>query len=199
MKFKTALLTLTLLASLALTSTAQQLYTKDASGNFLPVLTTNATGVPFLSGPGMDLLESISTWTNWGVATFGIYEPASAGHKASCGCGAVALYNIATWAAAGIGIDWLDNQTTMPSCQFQLQAPFLLGGTNGVQVTPFAFTGVATAIGGSGGNNADVAGLFGAGVDVKISGGFGAFYAIEQRTGQPALWNLIGLRYSKAL
>jgi hypothetical protein len=190
-----------LTAALALPAlvSGQQLYTKDASGDFLPVLATNSVGVPFLSGPGMDLLESIGTWTNWGVATFGIYEPASAGHKASFGAGALALYNLAGWAATGIGIDYMNNQTTEPSAQFQLQAPFFLGGTNGVQVTPFAFTGIATPIGGSGAGNASVVGLFGAGLDVKISGGFGVFYAIEQRTGQPALWNLIGLRYSKAL
>src|ERR1035441_9178820 len=108
-----------LLAALALPATAQ-LYTKDAAGNFLPVL-SDTNGTPFLSGPAMNLISTLTTATNWGVAGFGILAPASAGHKASMGAGLVALYNINTYMASGIGIDWLDNQTTMPSGQFQLQ------------------------------------------------------------------------------
>jgi hypothetical protein len=174
-----------------------QLYERNVDGSYSPVtLATNAAGMPFLSGPFVDIINTLGTATNWGVATFGIYEPASNGHKAAAGAGAVFLYNINTYMAAGIGIDWMNNQVTMPSGQFQLQAPLHLGGTNGVTVTPFAFTGVATPVSGMGSDNGTVVGLFGAGLDVKIYKGFGAFYAIEQRTGQPAPWNLFGVRWS---
>jgi hypothetical protein len=57
---------------------------------------------------------------------------------------------------------------------------------------------VATPVSGMGDNNGSVVGLFGAGLSVKIYGGLQGFYAIEQRTGQPSLWNLFGLAYSKA-
>ena len=184
-----------LTASLALSASAQQLYTKDASGNFLPVL-DQTNGSPFLSGPGMDLLSTLTTATNWGVAGFGIYAPASAGHKAQMGAGVLALFNINKYMATGVGLDTIGGQSTMPSGQFQLQAPFVIGGTNGLTITPFAFTGAATAISGGG---SGVVGLFGAGLDVKIYKGFGGFYAIEQRTGQSSRWNLFGLRYSVAL
>ena len=73
-----------------------------------------------------------------------------------------------------------------------------IGGTNGVVLTPFAFTGVATPVAGMGSENGSVVGLFGAGVSVRIYGGWQGFYAIEQRTGQPALWNLFGVGWSKA-
>ena len=189
---------LTLVCAAALVMPAAgQLYEKNADGSFTPItLNTNSTGTPFLSGPLVELLTTLSSATNWGVATFGIYEPKSDRHKASYGFGAVALYNINTYMAMGVGIDCLDNQVTMPSGQFQLQAPLHLGGTNGLTVTPFAFTGVATPVSGMGTDNGAVVGLFGAGLDVKIYKGFGAFYAIEQRTGQPNVWNLLGVRWS---
>jgi hypothetical protein len=175
-----------------------QLYSKTAEGQFVPVeLNTNAS--PFLSGPLVELLTTLSTATNWGVATFGIYMPASDHQKAAYGCGAIALYNINPYMATGIGIDWLDNQVTMPSGQFQLQAPLKIGGDKGLVVTPFAFAGVATPVSGMGEENGSVVGIFGAGLDVKVYGGLGVFYAIEERTGQPALWNIAGVRFSKAL
>jgi hypothetical protein len=183
----------------AMAQTGSQLYSKSADGSYTPVaLQTNVTGTPFLSGPLTDLLSTMSTATNWGVAGFGIYMPKSDAHKAAYGMGALFLYNINPYVAAGVGIDWLDNQTTMPSGQLQLQAPLHIGGTNGITVTPFAFTGVATPVSGMGDNNGSVVGLFGAGLSVKLYGGLQGFYAIEQRTGQPAVWNLIGLAFSKA-
>ena len=131
---------ITIAAALVAPALAQQTYTKNADGSFTPVvLSTNSSG-PFLSGPGMDLLSNLSSATNWGAATFGIYMPSSSGHKASMGAGAIFLYNINPYMATGLGIDWLDNQTTMPSGQFQLQLPISVGGTNGLLVTPFSFT-----------------------------------------------------------
>lgn len=199
MKIKTSLLTLTLLAAIALPASAQQTYVKDTNGNFVPfVLNTNSSG-PFLSGPAMNLLSTLSTGTNWGGAVGGIYAPATQGHKAQPGAFALFLYNLNTYMAAGLGIDYLGNQTTMPSCQFQFQLPFWLGGTNGLRATPFAGTGIAIPVSGMGNDNGTLVGLFLAGLDVKVYGGFGLFYAIEQRTGQPGPWHLLGFRYSAAL
>jgi hypothetical protein len=167
----------------------------DAQTISAPTLETNSSGA-FLAGPAIDLLKSLSKATNWGVSGFGIYRPASGASKATFGGGAVALYNISPYVATGVGIDMLDNQTTMPSGQVQFQAPFRIGGTNGVLLRPFAFTGIATPISGLGNNNGSVVGLFGAGLGVKIYGGFNAYYAIEDRTGQPAPWHLLGAAYS---
>src|ERR1035437_2945897 len=183
------------LPALAQTPTGQ-LYSQSADGSFVPVtLQTNISGTPFLSGPLTELLSTLSTATNWGVAGFGIYMPGGGGHKAAYGAGSLFLYNINPYIAAGVGIDWLDNHTTMPSGQLQFQAPLYLGGANGVRFTPFAFTGVATPVSGMGDNNGSLVGLFGAGLSVKIYGGFQGFYAIEKRTGQAAMWNLIGFAY----
>jgi hypothetical protein len=162
------------------------------------VLDTN-TSPPTLSGPFVDFLGSLSQATNWGVATFGIYTPhssTSSSSGASYGAGAVVLYNISPYVATGVGIDWLDKNVTMPSAQVQFQAPIRIGGTNGVIFRPFAFTGVATPVAGEGTDNGTAVGLFGAGIGVKIYKGFNAFYAIEQRTGEPSPWNLFGLAYS---
>jgi uncharacterized membrane protein (DUF441 family) len=161
-------------------------------------LETNLVGNPFLSGPLVDLLHSLSTATNWGVAAGGIYTASTPNHNGSSG-GAflVALYNITPWVATGIGVDWLDrNGVTMPSAQVQFQAPLLIGGTNGVMVRPFGFTGIATSISGLGNENGTVQGLFGAGLGVKVFKHFDAFYAIEVRTGFSDPWNLLGVAYS---
>ena len=184
---------LVFIAGLALAFTL----TSNAQIALNPVgLSTNAAGQPTLSGPFIDVLSKVATLTNWGVSTFGIYEPASGSHKSTFGAGALALYNITPVVATGIGIDYLENQVTMPSAQVQFQLPLLIGGTNGVLVRPFAFTGVATPIGGKGQDNGAVVGLFGAGLGVRIVGGLNAYYAIEQRTAQPAPWHLLGIAYS---
>lgn len=160
------------------------------------VLDTN-TSPPTLSGPFIDMLGSLSTATNWGIATFGIYTPKTdKPGKAGLGAGAVALYNITPYVATGVGIDWLNDDVTMPSAQVQFQAPLRIGGTNGVVVRPFAFTGVATPVAGMGDDNGNVVGIIGAGLGVKIWKGLNIFYGIEQRTGQPAPWQLFGAAYS---
>lgn len=170
------------------------------TAGYSQVLNTN-TNPPTLEGPFIDFLGSLSTWTNWGVAGFGIYTPRSTSTTktgSSFGAGLVALYNISPYVATGVGIDWLDNNITMPSAQVQFQAPFRIGGTNGLVVRPFAFTGIATPVAGEGPNNLDVAGIIGAGIGVKVYGGLNVFYAIEQRTGQDSVWNLFGIAYSKS-
>lgn len=167
-----------------------------ASTGYSQVLDTNSTP-PTLSGPFIDFVGSLATATNWGVATFGIYAPKSDNGKGTAGAGAVALYNITPYLATGIGIDWLEGgNVTMPSAQVQFQAPLRIGGTNGVLLRPFAFTGVATPVAGMGKDNGNVIGLVGAGMGVKIWKGFNAFYAIEQRTEQEGPWHLFGVAYS---
>lgn len=167
-----------------------------AMTGYSQVLNTNVNP-PVLEGPFIDFLGSLSTWTNWGIASGGIYAPRSPTGKSSVGAFAVALYNISPYVATGIGIDWLeDGNITMPSAQVQFQAPFLVGGTNGVTFRPFAFTGVATPVAGEGEDNGSVVGLVGAGMGVKIYKGFNIFYAIEQRTGEDSIWHLGGIAFS---
>lgn len=187
-----ALACLTASAAEIITATPEQPLT---SGTWEPV-TLNTNTSPLLSGPFVDILDKLTTATNWGVAAFGIYTPNSTttGKKAY-GAGAVFLYNINSYMATGLGIDWLENDVTMPNGQFQFQAPLKIA--NSLTLTPFVFTGIATPISGDGYNNGQVVGLFGAGLAAKVSGGFNVFYAIEQRTGQNSPWSLFGLAYSK--
>ena len=208
----------TVLALVCITFAAQPAETVTAtpgtpitSGTWIS-LGTNS-GSPFLSGPLIDAISTLGSATNWGVAAFGIYRPSIPGYldcsagtycvpvkekKAAYGGGILALFNLNTYFAAGLGFDMLEDQTTMPSCQFQLQLPVKIGGEKGVTVVPFGFTGAAIPVGGTGDENGTVEGLYGAGLNVKIYGGLGAFYAIEQRTGQDTQWHLFGLSYCKA-
>jgi hypothetical protein len=164
-----------------------------------PTLSSNATTLS-LSGPFMDMVGSLTVATNWGVAGGAIYAPHTQPNgKGSVGGFGVLLYNINDYVATGVGIDWLEgNGLTMPNGQVQFQAPLRIGGTNGIVLRPFAFTGIATPISGQDVEHGQVVGLFGAGLGVKLYGGLNAFYAIEQRTGQPGPWNLFGIAFSKS-
>jgi hypothetical protein len=185
-------ITTMILALACLTATAADIGTAPP---FEPV-TLNTNTSPLLSGPFVDILDKLTTATNWGVAAFGIYTPNSTttGKKAY-GAGAVFLYNINSYVATGLGIDWLENDVTMPSGQIQFQAPLKIA--NSLTLTPFVFTGIATPISGDCYNNGQVVGLFGAGLGAKVYDGFNVFYAIEQRTGQNSPWSLFGIAYSK--
>jgi hypothetical protein len=177
-----------------------QQFTKLPDGDYILNLSlTNSTPSPFFSGPMADLVSTVTTATNLGFATFGIYMPSTSSHKAAAGFGVLGMFNFNNYIGAGIGLDMLDNQVTMPNCQVQLQAPLVIGGVGGVTVTPLVFTGAATPVGGMGQQNGSAVGLFGGGLDVKVWGGFGAFIAAEQRTEQPAVWVIGGVRWSKAI
>jgi hypothetical protein len=184
-----------ILALACLTATAADIGTAPP---FEPV-TLNTNTSPLLSGPFVDILDKLTTATNWGVAVFSLQTPhsKSTGNPA-WGGGALFLYNFNSYFGAGLGIDYMDGNTTMPSAQMQLSAPLYVGGTNGVRVTPFGFTGIATPISGADYQNGSPVGIFGAGLGVRITGGLNAFYAIEQRTGEPSLWNVFGLTWSKS-
>jgi hypothetical protein len=171
-----------------------------ASASAQTTVNTNS-GTPVLSGPGVDFINSLTTWTNWGVAGGMIYAPQgrvdSAGKVHSTyGAFVTALYNITPWLASGIGLDYLDSNVTMPSFQTQIQVPFTIAGS--VTVTPFGFAGVYTPISGREGDNGNAGGLFGAGLAVNIVSGLKAVYAIENRTNERGPWHLFGLAYSKA-
>lgn len=172
-----------------------------ALSGYSQVLNTN-TNPPTISGPFIDFLGTLTTATNWGVTMFGIYTPKSSNPEKHgggvWGVGALALYNFNQYMGAGVGIDWLDNEVTMPSAQFQVQAPFRIGGTNGIIIRPVAFTGVSIPVAGDSPDNGTVEGLVGAGLALDIYKGFKVFYAIEQRTGQPASWQLFGVEWSKS-
>ena len=158
-----------------------------------PVILDTNPPIPILDGPLIDFLGQLANATNWGLATFAI---AANQQDSKLGAGGMIMYNINPWVATGVGIDWLDGELTVPSAQFQFQAPLRIGGSRGVLLRPFAFTGVALPIADDA--DAPVAGLIGAGLGIKIYKGFNAFYAIEYRTGQPGHWQLFGLAWSAA-
>ena len=178
-----------------ITATPEQPLT---TGTWSPVvLDTNMS--PLLSGPFVEILDTLTTATNWGVAAFGIQTPHSKSTgKPAYGAGALFLYNFNSYVGAGLGVDWIDGNTTMPSAQVQLSAPLFIGGANGLRLTPFAFTGIATPVSGSDYDNGTVVGIFGAGLGVRVTGGLNAFYAIEQRSGESSPWNIFGLAWSKS-
>lgn len=192
MKLKTVLL-----AALAIIMAESVLWSADTvtatpdkpitSGTWVTV-GTNDSG-PFLSGTLVDLVGDLSAATNLSAAVFGIE---SGGHY---GGGALLLYNVTKSVATGIGVDYLhksnDKQVTMPSCQFQFQTDITIASK--VTLRPFVFTGVATPISGKGSDNGSAVGLFGAGTGITIYKNLAAFYALEDRTGEPKPWNIFGL------
>lgn len=189
-----ALACLTASSAEIITATPEQPLT---SGTWEPV--TLDPNTPLLSGPFVEVLDKLTTATNWGVAIFSLQTPRSKSTgKPAWGGGALFLYNFNDYFGAGLGIDNMDGNTTMPSAQMQLSAPLFIGGTNGLRVTPFGFTGIATPVSGTDYDNGSPVGIFGAGLGVRIVGGLNAFYAIEQRTGEPSLWNVFGLTWSKS-
>lgn len=192
--FLSSVFCLLLFSLLLFSLQAQQFYTKNATGNFTPVvLETNATG-PFLSGPFMDLLSSVATWTNLTVAGYGIYDT---GTK-QAGFGLMALYNATSWGAAGIGLQDINGEVWMPNAQFQLQAPLTIAGT--VKVTPLAFTGIGVPIAGRGSENGTAVGIYGAGLAATLwsptsTSRLDAFFAVAKWTGfQGEQW-YAGLAY----
>lgn len=193
---KRILLSIGLLGLLALPAFGQY-FTTNSAGAFIPItLNTNGGSGPFFSGPIVDVLKDLSTATNWGFGAFSIIRPKAGNNPMALGGGAVALYNFNKFVGTGVGVDVLNNRVTMPSAQFQLQAPINLGGTNGVRATFFGLTGIATSVAGQGDDNYTVVGLFGGGLDVRIYKGLGLFYCAEYRTGEPTLWHLVGVRWA---
>lgn len=168
----------TLATAAAAETTAEQYYTKQADGAFVPVaLATNASGGPILSGAFMDLLTTMTTWSNIAIAPYGIYDT---GTKSE-GVGVLALYNLNRYTAGGIALQYLNGEIWMPSAQLQLQAPLTIGGK--VTVTPLAFTGIGTPISSDADHNGGVTGIFGAGLGVKITSHLDAFFALAKWTG----------------
>lgn len=155
-------------------------------------LNTN-TETPTLEGPFIDLLTSISTWTNLTLGAYGIYDT---GTKAG-GAGVVALYNATPFIAGGVGLQYLNDELWMPSGQVQFQAPFTIAGK--VKVTPLAFTGIGTPIAGGGdrnfADNHSVVGIFGAGLAVRTTEHLDLFVAAAKWTSFEGEQWYFGLAY----
>lgn len=126
--------------------------------------TANAqdTNTPsFIASP----LWGAVTGTNFMFATYGISGRDEAG-KSVFGGGVGLIYNFSQFAGAVVRLDAMDHQVWMPNGNFQLQAPVTLFGK--LTAVPFIFTGIATPIGGKGGHNGEVVGIFGAGLAVRL-------------------------------
>jgi hypothetical protein len=121
-----------------------------------------------IEGPLITLLTDITTATNLSIAPYAIYDT---GTK-SMGGGLLAVYNVTSWAAGGIGMQYLNQELWMPSAQFQLQAPVIINKS--ISLIPFVFTGIGTPIAGGSGkdfaDNGSAVGIFGGGMAVKVFG-----------------------------
>lgn len=109
------------------------------------------------------IIDFLSQGSNWMVAPYATYST----EDSKIGGGVAALYKVTDFVATGLRLDYIGSKFWMPSCQFQLQAPFVLLGK--LTVTPFTVAGLATPIGGGGNNNGSAIGIFGAGASVAIN------------------------------
>lgn len=126
-----------------------------------PVSLNTNTSPPTLSGPLIDVMGALATATNWVVAPFGTYSEADSKY----GGGIAAVYNITEAVGSMFRFDYLDRNFNMVSASMELQQPIVIAGK--LKVTTFAFSGIATTVGGAGTENGTVQGVFGAGMDFK--------------------------------
>lgn len=142
----------------------------SAQTNTPPV--TNAP--PNLGEIPSRILEFLSaTSTNWYIAPYGIYSSDTETFGAGIGAGYAITPNVVTV----MRIDYLNDEIWMPSGSVQLQAPIMLMGK--VQVTPFAFAGIATPLSGRGDDNRTAAGIAGTGLATRFNNHLGLIYDVE--------------------
>lgn len=132
------------------------------------------TNPPIITGPGTEIIKFLSSGTNWMISTYGIYDT---GTKRGGG-GIAVLKDVTDYIAVGIRVDYLNKNFWMPQADFQLQAPFQLFGK--VTVIPFAFTGIATPLGGRGSENHTPIGIVGIGAAIRIYKGLDAVTSYEK-------------------
>lgn len=135
-----------------------------------PASTNLPPTIPEIPGRILDFLSA--TASNWYVAPYGIYSSDTETFGAGIGVGYAITPNVVTV----MRMDYLNDEIWMPSGSVQLQAPILLMGK--VQVTPFAFGGIATPLSGRGDDNRTAAGIAGAGMATRFKR-VGLIYDIE--------------------
>jgi len=125
------------------------------------IKTSAQTNPPVIASPVMDAFSFLSTpSSNWMFAVYGI-STKSEGQ----GFGIGALYKVSENFGAVLRLDRIQNETFMPSGNFQVQVPVTLMGK--ITVVPFAFTGVATPINAQPGHEG-VVGIFGIGSAFRV-------------------------------
>lgn len=129
------------------------------------------------------ILDHLSAGSNWIVAAGGTI--ASGGTVDGSpkkvpnqyGGWVAGLYEINPYVLSGLRLDYLENSIYMPSFQAQLQLPLFNG-----RVTPFALSGLATAIGGKAKENGEAIGIFGVGAAFRIGKKWGVVADYEKWT-----------------
>jgi hypothetical protein len=152
---------------LAITVNAQTNTVPDVSTNLPPA----PPSIPEIPGKIIDFLSV--TASNWYVAPYGIYSSDTESFGAGIGAG----YSITPNVVTVMRIDYLNDEIWMPSGSLQLQAPIRL--LNKLQVTPFAFGGIATPLSGRGDDNRTAAGIAGAGFGARFNDHLGLIYDVE--------------------
>jgi len=134
---------------------------------------TNA--VPTLPEHLGTLLNFLSaSSTNWYVASYGIYVS----DTKTFGGGIAGAYSLSPYVLTVLRVDYLNDSFWMPSGSMQLQLPMTLAGK--LQVTPFAFAGIATLLGGNGDQpTGSAVGIGGAGLATRFNEHFGLVYDVE--------------------
>jgi hypothetical protein len=141
----------------------------DVETNTVPTLPEHVnTFLQFLSASS----------TNWYVATYGIYVS----DNKSFGGGVAAAYSLSPYVLSVLRVDYLNDSFWMPSGSMQLQLPIKLMGK--LNVTPFAFAGIATLLGGNGDQETGSAvGIGGAGLATRFNDHLGVVYDVEMWSG----------------
>lgn len=141
--------------------------------SLIPVLVsaqtnTSTNGLSLGLGADLDAVANfLSQGSNWMVAPYGIAY--NSGGRTRFGGGIGVGYALNSYVVPTLRLDYLDSHFYMPSGSLQLQLPISPFKNPALAIVPFAFSGVATPIGGGGGNNGSVVGIFGAGAALRIA------------------------------
>lgn len=164
MKLKSTIIGVALLAATVIHA---QTYTTNSTGQVfetIPVPPSSSTGESGLLNAGKIILADLENATNYAIAPYASYGLNN--HK--IGGGVLALYNFNNFVGAGIGADYMGS-FSLVSGNVQLKLPLKpLAFTKwtwaqNLSMTPFAYTGIGTPMGGSGVNNG--------GISTHIGGG----------------------------
>lgn len=125
------------------------------------------------------IIDFVGSSSNLMVAAYGI----AATDFKTFGGGIALAYKLSDMIVPTIRLDYYDRELWMPSASLQLQTPIKL--FNKVTMIPFAFAGVAEALGGSssGVSSGSVVGIFGVGGAIQLSSKWDFVMDYEKWTG----------------
>ena len=134
------------------------------------VITLNTnTSPPMLSGPFIDVLDKLSTGSNWMVAPYGIYSF----DDKKAGAGLAILYDLtpagystnSPTVGTGIRFEYYDENFSVVQGNIQFNVPLTIAGK--VTLIPFGYTGIESPMSG---NDTSVSAVFGAGMSAVLFG-----------------------------